>query len=167
MKCVVVDTNVFAVVAGQHPGASEACQLACIDLLRDLHAGLPIAVDTDGRIFEEYLARLRGTSRSGLATKLANHLSRTRYGNPACHQVPLTPLTGPRRFEEVPEVLGDFDTDDQVFIAVAAVEPCAPQIYTAVDGEWWERRSDFSAAGLDVQFCCAADLRRRTRATIA
>jgi hypothetical protein len=161
--CVVVDTNVLAVAEGLHEGASEACLAACIALAREIEGGLPVAVDSGDEILNEYFGTLRHSKRSGLGKKLALHLYRQRGNTDICHKVDVHALDAPPgSFQEVPVGLRDFDVDDQKFIAVAAAEPCRPQIHTAVDGEWWDRRQDFVAAGIDVQFACPGDLRGRT-----
>lgn len=157
--CVVVDTNVLAVAEGLHDGASDACQAACIELVKRLAEGLVLAVDLSDEIVNEYLGVLKTAGTSGLATKFVRRIYRLRRNPAICRQVSITPIDAPPgSYEEVPESLRDFDTDDQKFIAVAAAEGSGPQIYTAVDGEWWARRRDFVDAGVDVQFTCPAEV---------
>jgi hypothetical protein len=156
--CAVVDTNVLAVAEGMHPQASESCLLACITLVRRIGEGLPVVLDSGGDILREYIGTLRQSDRSGLGSKLVVALSR-RAGDPTiCRPVDITPADEPPgSYAEVPLGLRDFDPDDQKFIAAAVAEPSAPQISTAVDREWWDRRRDFVACGIDVQFLCADD----------
>lgn len=157
--CVVIDTNVFAVAAGLHDGASEECMLACVQVLRLVEAGQRLAVDAGDEILSEYMKTLRACSGPNLASKLAIKLFRRRFNHEICHLVGITPARSPRgSFSEVPARLQDFDVDDQKFIAVAAAEGATPPVFAALDGEWWDRRVDFVAAGIDVQFRCAADL---------
>jgi hypothetical protein len=161
-RCVVLDTNVLAVAEGLHGGASEACRLACIELVKLVEGGLPVAVDSFDEIVSEYVGALRGSGTAGLGVKVAQRLYRLRRDRGVCHVVDVTRVDGPpRSFEEVPEALRDFDDDDHKFIAVAAAEACQPQIYTAVDAEWWQRRQDFADASIDVQFLCAGDFLNR------
>jgi hypothetical protein len=154
-SCVVVDTNVLAVAEGLHPEAPDVCRAACINLAEKLNEGLVTAVDAGDEIVSEYLSALKGAASSGLGKKTAQRLFRLRRDPSVCRQVVVTPTDAPPGgYEEVPEQLRDFDTDDQKFIAVAAAAYSQPQIYTAVDGEWWDRKRDFLDAGLDLQFLC-------------
>jgi hypothetical protein len=90
---------------------------------------------------------------------LAKHLWRTRYDAGTCHQIAITPLNAPpASYAEVPGALHNFDSDDHKFIAVAIAEGSGPPIFQALDEEWWERRVDLAANGLDIQFLCATDL---------
>lgn len=157
-SCIVMDTNVLAVAEGLYDGASDACRLACVDLVRLVEGGQPVALDSGDEIVREYLGALKTSRTAGLGVKVAQRLYRLRRNPAVCHLVDVTPIAGSTAtFEEVPQSLRDFDADDKKFIAVAAAETCEPQIYTAVDAEWWERRQDFARAGLDVQFPCAGD----------
>ena len=156
-ESVVLDTNVLVVAGGRNVGALEECEKACLAIVRSVHDGAAlVAVDSDGRIPLEYARHLRALKGAGVGEKLAVALSR-RYRDPTlCRLVDVTPIDDPPgSFKEVPEVLPDFDTDDQVFIAVAAADPTGPQIYTAVDGEYWDRKRDFVASGIGVQFPCS------------
>jgi hypothetical protein len=157
--CVVVDTNVLAVAEGLHDHASEECVLACIRLLRAVIDGKKIVgVDDADGILGEYLKTLGESSRAGVGQKLASRLWRTRYDPNVCHRVEITPIDDPPgSFSEVPLPLRDFDADDQRFLAVAAAEGVNPPIFQALDQEWWQRRPDMAANGLDVQFLCATD----------
>jgi hypothetical protein len=128
-------------------------------LLRRLLDGQRLAVDADDAILHEYIKALRVCGSPNLASKLAERLFRLRYNDDVCHRVATTPIAHPpSSYAEVPAPLRDFDNDDQKFIAVAAAEGSLPPIFAALDGEWWDRRVDFAAVGLDVQFLCAADL---------
>jgi hypothetical protein len=156
--CVVVDTNVFAVAERLHTGASEECVLACVRLVRQIADGQRVAADSADAILREYLGTLDTLKASGIAAKLATRLWRMRHDAAVCHLTDITPIDDPPgAFAEVPPSLQDFDVDDQKFIAVACAVGTTPPIYAALDGEWWERRVDFVAAGVDVQFLCSVD----------
>jgi hypothetical protein len=153
---VVIDTNVFAVAEGLHGRATTECVAACTRLLLQVDSGHPVVVDELDLILSEYLAVLRGSAKSGVATKLAEVLWRTRHGGDRCNRVPITPIDDPDgSFDEVPEALRDFDIDDQKFIAAAVAGDTA--VIAGLDGEWWTRRGDFAGSGVDVQFACLAD----------
>ncbi len=153
--CLVVDTNVLKVAEGLHPNASDACRAACIELLRRLEAGAIAGVDSAGEITTEYIVSLREAKTAGLGVKMAKRLHRRRRDVAVCREVELTPIDEPPgSYEEVPESLRDFDIDDQKFLGVAAADEGRPQVFTAVDNEWWERKQHFVDAGLDIQFLC-------------
>lgn len=160
-ECVVVDTNVLAVAEGLHDGASEECLAACRKLARHIQAGLVIAVDSvesGEMVLREYLSTLRDAKTSGVGSKLAVSLWSRRRDHRVCRPVDVTPSGDyGETFDEVPESLRDFDQDDHKWIAVALAEPSRPQIFQALDAEWWVRRKDFAAEGVDVQFLCAGD----------
>lgn len=154
---VVIDTNVWAVAEGMHDGASDQCVGSCLALLQRISDGVVLAVDADDQILAEYLGTLSAATTSGLAVKLANRLWRTRHNADHCKPVAITP-TDSGSFVEVPSTLRNFDQDDQKFLAVAVAEGSTAPVFQALDAEWWERRVDLAAGGLDVQFLCAADL---------
>lgn len=156
---LVIDTNVFAIAERLSADASDDCVATCLGLLLRIREGYPLVVDDGDQILAEYLGTLRSARTSGVAVKLANNLWRTRNGNPGCRQLPITRTDNPPdSYEEVPDALRDFDTDDHKFIAVAAVARGAAPIAVGLDREWWERREDFARAGIDVQFACLGDL---------
>lgn len=162
-KCVVVDTNVFAVAQGLHDRASETCRTHCAELLSQIQQGKHIVVvdnECSGEaIFNEYLQTLKDRHVSGVGTKLAINLWRRRHDPSVCRKVDITPCDiPPGSFDDVPERLKDFDIDDHKWIAVAVAEGSHPKIYQALDSEWWDRSRDFVESGIDVVFLCATDL---------
>lgn len=154
---VVVDVNVLAVAEGLHDGATDLCRAACLRIAHQVRDGRTVVVDADDLILSEYVKVLRDADSAGVGKKLASFLYRRRYDPEICHRVALTPVDPPLgSFDEVPEALRDFDLDDHMYIAVASTTD-AP-VFQALDKEWWDRRQDFVANGIDVQFLCAADL---------
>jgi hypothetical protein len=161
--CTIVDTGVLAVADGLHDGASDECRAACATIARKIQGGVVVAVDKSDLILREYLRVLKGGHGGGIGAKLASSLWRRRYDTSVCRQVEITPIDDPPgSFEEVPESLRDFDNDDQMYFAVAFGDGSGLQIFEALDGEWWDRRADLAAEGLDIQFLCAADLLERS-----
>lgn len=161
--CVVVDTNVLAVAEGLHPEASLECVAACTALARQIQQGrVRPVVDSEnsGRlVFAEYLRVLKDSHLSGLGSKLAISLWHQHWDEGICRTMDITPCDEPEgSFDEVPEVLKDFDLDDHKWMAVAVAEGSNPMIFQALDEQWWARSDDFATAGLNVQFLCAADL---------
>jgi predicted nucleic acid-binding protein len=156
--CVVIDTNVLAVAEGMHDGASDECLEACVSLARRVLDGQRVAVDTAGEVIAEYVGTLGLAHRPGVGTKLAVRLHHQKYDDRICHLVEIATLEDPPgSYADVPTALRDFDTDDQKFLAVALASGCAPPVFAALDGEWWSRRADFAANGIDVQFRCVVD----------
>jgi hypothetical protein len=165
-SCIIVDTNVLCVAEGLHPEASDECAVACLAIANQISAGLTIAVDDDDLILSEYLGALKDARTAGTGAKLAAYLFQRRFHTGVCRRVQITPTDVPEAsFEEVPEALRDFDSDDHKFIAVAAAEGNRPPILTAVDREWWDRRDEFAQHGIDVQFLCIAHLLANERGT--
>jgi hypothetical protein len=159
---IVVDTNVLAVAEGLHPEASDECRAACIKLAGTINAGAIVAVDSEASgevVLREYLQTVGRSKTSGVGQKLAVRLWHRRYDTSVCRRVNISAMEeSSGTFEEVPETLRDFDNDDHKWIAVAIADETKPQIFQALDREWWQRRKDFVEAGLDVQFLCALDL---------
>jgi hypothetical protein len=142
-----------------HDDATPECVLACVRLLRRVQSGHRIGVDADDAILREYVATLVSAPTDGLGKKLALSLWRRRYDGRVCHRLEITPLDNPPgSFAEVPVALRNFDVDDQKFLAVAIAEGGNPPVFQALDREWWHRRVDLTANGIDVQFLCVADL---------
>jgi hypothetical protein len=139
--------------------ATQRCVDHCTALLLELHEGRRrLVVDDAGRIFAEYTGALNAAKTSGLATKLVKRLSRTQRSS--CNRVSITEREDPPgSFEGVPELLLDFDVDDQKFLAVAAaIDAGNPMVFAGLDGEWWNRRVDLQTGGLEVHFPCVTDL---------
>jgi len=156
---IVIDTNVWGVAEGLHEGASDECVAACLSLLSQVAGGRVVIVDADDLILSECLRTLRSAGKAGLAVKLAGRLWKTRHSSKSCRAVSITAIDDPPgSFAEVPESVRDFDIDDQKFFAVAIGSGDTPPVFQALDQEWWERRVDLNAAGVDVQYLCVSDL---------
>ncbi len=157
---IVVDTNVLAISEGLNGNASEACVAACTRLARRIQEGRAVVVVDDGdEILTEYLRILTGRGTSGIGVKLARILRQRKYDTSVCRRVKITSSSRtPGTYDEVPDLIRNFDNDDQKFLAVAMADPEHPQIYAGLDEEWWCRRSELMNAGFDVQFPCSDDL---------
>lgn len=145
-----------------HDGASDECVAACTRLAHQIQSGkIVVAVDSEAsgeEILREYLKVVGESSRAGIGSKLATRLWRLRHSESVCRQVKITSASeGRGAFSEVPASLHDFDHDDHKWIAVAVAEGDNPPVYQAKDSEWWARRDDLLASGVDVQFLCASD----------
>lgn len=114
-------------------------------------------------VFKEYLGRLSQSPFDGIGKKLAVNLYHRRFDQSVCQVVEAAPCDNDDRtdFEDVPDSLRNFDRDDHKWIAVALASPQHTPVFQALDGEWWQRRADLSANGVEVQFLCASDLIER------
>lgn len=159
MPDVIIDTNVLAVAEGMQSDASESCRAACIDILKRVENGIVVVADSGDLILSQYVQVLEQSATAGIGVKLAKRLWRLRHGGQVCRLVDITPRQPPESgFEEVPDVLADFDDDDLMFVAVASADPESSPICQALDEQWWQRRADFVDCGIDVQFLCSPDL---------
>ena len=159
MAEVIIDTNVLAVAEGMHASASDSCRAACVGLLKRVEEGTVVVADTGDLILSQYVQAMEAANTAGIGVKLAKRLWRERNGGIVCRQVEITQSEAPESgFGEVPEILQDFDDDDLMFVAVARADPENSPLYQALDEQWWERRNDFLAGGVDLQFLCSPDL---------
>lgn len=163
MNPVVVDTNVLAVAEGLNENASTECRSACVRLAGQIASGaVVVAVDspaTGEMVFKEYLDRLSKSPLDGIGKKLVVSLYHRRFDPSVCQIVSTAPCDDDETdFDDVPHALRDFDRDDHKWIAVALASPQHTAVFQALDGEWWERRADLLANGVEVQFLCASDL---------
>jgi hypothetical protein len=151
---------VLAVSERRHDGAGERCIAACVQLARRIQAGEAIlVVDDNDEILTEYLRNLGDRHVSDLGTKIARLLRQRKHDPTVCRLISISPSSEqPGSYDEVPDAIRDFDPDDQKFFAVANADPERPQIFAGLDEEWWCRRSDLAAAGLDIQFICSEQL---------
>lgn len=156
----VVDTNVLAISEKLHDGASDGCLKSCVELARQIHDGqIVVLLDDADEILLEYLRYLASEKSSSVGTKIAQLLRTRKYDSRVCRRVTITRSpNNSGAYDEVPEALRDFDTDDQKFLAVAKASDVNPKIYAGLDGEWWDRSADLLNAGFDVQFRCSSDL---------
>jgi hypothetical protein len=133
--------------------------LACVQLARLVKGGQRLGVDSGDEILREYLKALSVGRTAGIGAKLSQSLWRRRYDTRVCHQIVISPIADPPgSYAEVPEPLRDFDVDDHKFFAVALAEGRVPPVYQALDDDWWLRRADLNANGIDVQFRCLDQL---------
>ena len=159
MPDVIIDTNVLCVAEGMHEGATQTCRASCIDFLKKVEEGIVVVADTDDLILKQYVDAMNTATTAGIGVKLAKRLWRLRHGGEVCRLVRITPADADEGgFEEVPNELRNFDSDDLMFIAVACADPEGSPLYQALDTQWWARRDDFIASGIDLQFLCTADL---------
>ncbi len=160
MTEIVVDTNVLAISERVHEGASDGCVTSCVELAKQISEGdVVVLLDDCDEILLEYLKHLDHRKTSGVGVKIAQRLKTGKFNEEICRRVPITPLgDNSGSYEEVPEVLRNFDCDDQKFFAVAVASNARPKIFAGLDGEWWSRSNDFVDSGFDVQFRCSSDL---------
>ena len=162
---VVVDTNV-PIVANGESCVSPDCQERCVvQLLRVTSGEFRIAVDDGGLVIDEYRRNLQA-GQPGVGHEFLRWLFNVYWDAEVCDQVAITPdggLGGGREFLEFPDSkdLADFDRSDRKFVAVAAAHPKHPPIWEAADAKWVGWAPALAAAGIEVEFLCEAELRRK------
>jgi hypothetical protein len=141
-----------------HLGASQECIHACTQIVRLISRGQRLGVDSSDLILREYVDTLKTNPGAGAAAKLAKTLWSTRFNDAVCHRIEILATADGSSFDEIPDGLRNFDSDDQKFLATALAEGSGPPVFQALDTEWWTRRNDLRAGGLDIQFLCSTDL---------
>ena len=155
---LVVDTAV-GVVANGSDDVSLECQLACVELLREIVDDGHIVLDALELIFTEYRQQLSLSGQSGPGDEFMRWVFTHRFNPDRCTLIPLTPRNQERDdFEEfrLTSDLELFDRADRKFAAVAKEYP-APLV-VAVDRGWSRHRDALRAAGVVLHFLCPDDI---------
>lgn len=159
MNACVVDTNVAIAANGRNTHADKECRLRCIEELEDVCAQRVVVLDDEGRIFDEYRARLNFAGVPGVGDKFFKHVYDHMYGGRRVRLVSITLSRDERRgFEELPE--NDFDPSDRKFLA-AAVKGRAI-ILNATDSDWSEREELMGSLGVAVRQLCPQHASKQT-----
>jgi len=153
----LVDTNV-GVAANSQSDASEECDLACIQTLREITERGHLVLDDIGLIFDEYRRNMSLRGQPGVGDAFMMWVMNNQYNEERCTRVPITPDNG--SFNEFPEdeALHNFDPSDRKFVAVAVAHGQNPPILVACDTDFWNARDDLAAAGIQVEFLCPVDI---------
>ncbi len=160
---VVVDTNVPIVASCRAEQASPQCVIACLTRLRNVMDEDRIVLDDKWRILTEYKSNLNSSGQPGVGDAFLKWVLTNMANEQRCEFIRITPTgSSPDDFREFPadDELHDFDPDDRKFIAVALAHPERPPVLQAVDTEWWAKRGALARAGVQIEFLCAADMRR-------
>ncbi len=145
---IVVDTNVWVVAAGAHPGASADCVIRAAGRLCALWTGDdPLAVDARNMILGEYRDNIpEGSLPRRILSELQRQAGRITYQPVRLDRDGLA---------AVPRCLAALDANDRKFAAVAlSFTPPAP-ILNAVDPDWKECAAGCQEAGLRVEELCS------------
>ena len=167
MNAVVIDTNVILVAKGISPQAWSSCVTACQERLDQIIEGPEkIVIDDNRAILGEYIEYLEDadlTTEERINDHFLEWFIRNYTNSEQCIQVPITPSEDRTGFEELPDALRNFDSDDQKFIAVAVVyEDIYDQkavLLQSVDSQWYGAREVFTENGLIVEFICEENIR--------
>lgn len=135
---MVIDTNVAAVAQGLHEGASDDCQISCIEFLTRAQQNGIICLDKGGLITQEYLKVLGATGRPGVGRAFVRWLIDHQFDETRVERVSLTSANDWRMFDEFPldNDLKTFDPDDRKFVATATASALRPAIYNAADSDY-------------------------------
>ena len=156
MAAVVLDTNVGIVANGKTPQAGNDCVSSCIGALVEIRERHRVLLDDHGLVLAEYLRHLSPSGQPGTGDAFFKWLWDNQWNPEHCRQVPVTPLSGGRGFEEFPEdpELATFDASDRKFVAIALASGDQPEILNATDTDWWHHRRALSRYGVEVRFLC-------------
>lgn len=156
MAAVVMDTNVGIVANGKTPQAGIECVSSCIGALVEIRERHRMLLDDQSLILEEYRRYLSPSGQPGPGDAFFKWLWDNQGNSDHCRQVPVTPVSGRRGFDEFPEApeLAAFDPSDRKFVAVAIASGEQPQILNAADTDWWEHRQALNRHGVEIRFLC-------------
>lgn len=157
-KAVVIDTNV-GIVANSKADVSEACELTCIQRLKEVTKNGHLVLDAGGQIFAEYLRYLSLSGEPGVGDAFMRWVNDHQHDEKSCTLVPLT-VRPDGQIVEFPtrQSLAGFDPSDEKFVAVAATHPDKPPIQVAVDRGWVRHRDALAEVEVEIEFLCPDDI---------
>lgn len=157
-RAVVIDTNV-GIAANSKADVSEACELRCIQRLREVTKKGHLVLDAEGQIFAEYLRYLSLSGEPGVGDAFMRWVNDHQHDERFCTLVPLT-IKPDGKIVEFParQSLTGFDPSDEKFVAVAATHADKPPIQVAVDRGWVRHRDALAEAGIEIEFLCPDDI---------
>jgi hypothetical protein len=144
----IVDTNV-AIVANENPseGRSLDCIDACIRRLEAIQESGRIAMDDEDRILEEYEPYMEWHDQRRTGHEFFIWVLDNLWNEERCDRVPFAPYPDD-------QALAAFDLSDRKFVRVALGHPDRPAILNAVDTDWRDFETSFSAHGIRIEFLC-------------
>ncbi len=151
---LVVDTNV-GVVANGLGGLSNACQLACVELLRAITRAGHLVLDAGDLVYDEYHTNMSLAGQPGVGDLFMKWVHDNRHNEDLCTRLPLTRCPGDAEdYEEFPRDpgLASFDPADRKFVALAASHPEKPPICAASDRGWRNHEAVLSALGIRLRW---------------
>jgi hypothetical protein len=165
MRSVVIDTNVPIVANGRNTHASVMCRLACVEFLLEVVEEGRVALDTEGRVFDQYRRYLNFSGEPGVGDAFFKHVFDNMYVEARVERIALHRVADEcRQFEEFPADpdLAQFDRSDVVLVALAlAVRPRPRPIVNATDGGWQRFHEALRRHGVRVVELCKEPEARR------
>ncbi len=118
--------------------ADVACQLACIEAIKETYNNRLVVLDHGELILDEYAKHLNRSGEPGADDAFFEYLFMHGYTPSRVHRVSLTQIGDESRgFAELP--VNGFDPGDRKFLVAALVADAA--IINATDGDWHEQRA--------------------------
>ena len=157
-KAIVIDTNV-GIVANSEADVSTACELKCIQSLREITENGHLVLDAEGKIFAEYLRYLSLSGEPGVGDAFMRWVNDHQHDERFCTLISLT-IRSTDQIVEFPtrQSLAGFDPSDRKFVAVAAAHPDKPPIQVALDRGWMRYRDALAEVDIQVDFLCPNDI---------
>lgn len=159
----MVDTNVPIAANGRDTHADLTCQLACLEILKELRAQGQIVLDMAGRILAEYRGYLRPVGQPGVGDVFYKHILNNQYNAKYCVLVdlPVDPVSGQYlNFPNDPALAG-FDPSDRKFVAAALACADRPPVVNALDTDWRDYAAPLAANGVVIEQLCPQHMRDR------
>jgi hypothetical protein len=156
----VVDTNVVLVANEQHPTASPNCIKECSLRLQEIMRQGRLVLDDNFQILKEYLKKTHHKTGTRPGDAFVKWALQNRCKIQKCDQVQLQE-NAERGFTSFPDdpSLNDFDPEDRIFVAVAAVHVSHPIILEAADCKWLDWAPILKKYDVEVEFVCKKDIK--------
>ena len=158
-KVCLVDTNVpktanLALQPDPKSDVTESCVSACIDAVEHIIKERGLIIDEGDEIYNEYRQQLSMRGEPGMGDRFMKWVHDNRWSLPASQRVPIKKTTD--SYDEFPDHdgLGDFDSSDRKFIAVANAHANKPPVLQATDSKWWGWKDALFEVGIDIYFLC-------------
>lgn len=141
---------------GRGTHADLSCQLACVRLLREVKERGRVALDSAGRILEEYRAYLAPGGQPGVGDAFYKHLLDNRYNELYCALVDLAIDAASGEYALFPDdpALAGFDRSDRKFVAVSRACGEPTSVVNALDTDWHVYAAALAANGIVVDQIC-------------
>jgi hypothetical protein len=132
----VLDSNVLGAANGLADHVGATCVIAAIQELEDARTDL-ILLDDLGQIMAEYRSKTRRKGQPGPADFFVRWLLQVAADRRHLRTVAVSPLER-GGYAEYPgdSELRSFDSDDQIYVAVAVASDVRPAIVNATDSDW-------------------------------
>jgi hypothetical protein len=129
--------------------------IACIDVLLEITRRGGLVLDSDDRIFSEYVANLSFAGHPGTGDFFMKWVHDHRWNEELCERRDITCKNESEQdFEQFPDhpELRKFDVSDRKFVATANAGKAKATILQAVDFKWWGWKDALAACDIPVHF---------------